>query len=67
MILCACGSVPVDCSVSVAAVLGLAGGVASGPKEAVEVEDVVDDEEGRTDCSVNMNCRGNKYERMIPM
>ena len=46
---------------------GLAGGDWSGSNATVELEDVVDDEEGRTDCSVNMNCRGNKSERMIPM
>ena len=56
-----------DCRVSVERELGLSGGEMSGSKEAVEVEEVVEDDEERTDCSVNMNCRGNKNERMIPM
>ena len=39
----------------------------SGSREAAGLEDEVDDEEERTECSVNMNCRGNKRDNMIPM
>ena len=59
---------PPCCRVGVSSVLGLGSGEKSGSMEAAEVEGVVvDDEEERTECSVNMNCRGNKNERMIPM
>lgn len=36
----------------------------SGSREAAELEDAVEE---RTDCSVNMYCRGNIREKTIPM
>lgn len=67
MLLSVCGR-ELGCTAGVEPKRGLVGGELSGSKEGTEVEDGVDDEEeGRTDCSVNMNCRGNKSERMIPM